>query len=104
MPQPFYFFRFEFQRPVKLISPLADLRGYGNSNAGWVVVGGGKRMLILNLKMKFFLVKTHSQSQKFTGARTRVSCVNFSFTKSDLSSDVDVQLNQAVHFNVRRVF
>lgn len=44
MTQSFYFFRFEFKRPVKLISPLVpheSSRGYGNSNAGWA--GGGGR-------------------------------------------------------------
>ena len=70
MPQSFYFFRFEFKRPVKLISPLVpheSSRGYGNSNAGWVVVGGGRGKLILNLKMKFFLVKTHSEPEIYRG-------------------------------------
>ena len=63
MPQPFYFFRFEFKRPVKLISPLVGLERIRKRNAGLVVEGREKGMLILNLKMKFFLVKTHSEPE-----------------------------------------
>ena len=94
MPQPFYFFRFEFKRPVKLISPLVELERVRKlERSGWVAVGSGKGMLILNLKMEFFLIKTHSEPEIYR-ARTRVSCVNFNFTKSDVTADADVQLNQ----------
>jgi len=65
MPQPFYFFRFEFKRPVKLISPLVELERVRKLER-WLG-DGGEREGDAYFKLKDETIKTNSEPEIYRG-------------------------------------